>query len=52
MLGNLFSRLEIISLNVIQEKDIDGMKKWADQMDALLIDTDRLLSCETNFLNR
>ncbi|MCS3332243.1 alpha-N-acetylglucosaminidase C-terminal domain-containing protein [Bacteroides thetaiotaomicron] len=25
------------------------MKKWADQMDALLIDTDRLLSCETNF---
>ena len=25
------------------------MKKWANQMDSLLIDTDRLLSCETNF---
>lgn len=49
VLGNLFSSFRDHFTQCYSEKDIDGMKKWADQMDALLIDTDRLLSCETNF---
>ena len=49
VLGNLFSSFRDHFTQCYSEKDIDGMKKWADQMDSLLIDTDRLLSCETNF---
>ncbi|MCS2594312.1 hypothetical protein NXX56_29105 [Bacteroides thetaiotaomicron] len=42
--GNLFSPFRDHFTQCYSGKDIDGMKKSTDQMDSLLLDTDRLLS--------
>ncbi|MEG2219730.1 MAG: alpha-N-acetylglucosaminidase [Muribaculaceae bacterium] len=49
VLGNLFSTFRDSFTSCYNKKDIKGMKQWATLMDALLLDTDRLLSCETTF---
>ncbi len=49
VLGNLFSDFRDQFTACYNRKDIIGMQKWSTRMDSLLLDTDRLLSCETTF---
>lgn len=49
VLGNLFSDFRVSFTQCYYQKDIEGMNKWALQMDELLEDVDRLLSCEISF---
>jgi alpha-N-acetylglucosaminidase len=49
VLGNLFSIYRDQFTSCYNKKDIAGIKKWGALMDSLLLDMDRLLSCETTF---
>lgn len=49
VLGNLFSKFRDSFATCYYSKDVRGMKRWASNMDTLLLDTDRLLSSEQTF---
>ena len=49
VLGNLFSNFRDQFTLCYNKKDIPGLKSWAARMDNLLLDADRLLSCESSF---
>lgn len=48
VLGNLFSEFREHFTACYDKKDLSGMKTWALLMDSLILDADRLLSCEAN----
>lgn len=48
VLGNLFSEYRDQFTDCYNRKDITGMRDWSIRMDSLLLDVDRLLSCDTN----
>ncbi|EJW95869.1 Alpha-N-acetylglucosaminidase, partial [gut metagenome] len=45
VLGNLFSDYRAQFTDCYQRKDLKGAQEWAERMDALLLDVDRLLAC-------
>lgn len=47
-LGNLFSEFREHFTTCYDKKDLTGLKTWALLMDSLILDADRLLSCEEN----
>lgn len=49
VLGNLFSQFRDSFTSSYRRKHVDDMRVWANRMDTLLLDVDRLLSCETAF---
>lgn len=48
-LGNLFSQFRESFTDSYNKKDIPAMKMWAERMDSLLLDTDRLLLTDATF---
>lgn len=48
-LGNLFSDFRAEFTDSYNRKDIPAMKMWAQRMDSLLLDTDRLLATRQDF---
>lgn len=48
VLGNLFSEFREHFTTCYDKKDLTGLKTWALLMDSLILDADRLLSCEEN----
>lgn len=48
-LGNLFSDFRANFTDSYNRKDIPAMKMWAQRMDSLLLDTDRLLATRQDF---
>ena len=49
VLGNLFSDFRDSFTACYRQKNIEGMKEWAEKMNTLFTDVDRLLSCESSF---
>lgn len=49
VLGNLFSDYRAQFTDCYKRKDVKGAQEWAQRMDDLLLDVDRLLACSPLF---